>query len=271
MKYSEKLSAAINKTNSHVVVGLDTDADKIPLFLEDTANPITEFNNVIIEATKDIAAGYKLNTAFYEQAGDLGLFAMKQTMLSIPEGSIAICDAKRGDIGNTDEMYAAAYLDNYKFDSITVNPYLGYDAVEPFLKRKEKLSYILILTSNPGSKDFQLLKAGTKYMYEMVIDKCMEWNTNENIGFVLGANYTEVINKISAEYKNVPLLIPGIGAQANDLKTLVENLNNRLFVINSSRGIIYAADKNASKEEYMDKVRSSALKLRDEINSFLKV
>jgi orotidine-5'-phosphate decarboxylase len=271
VKYSEKLSAAISKTGSHVIVGLDTDVNKIPFFLEDTANPITEFNNLIIESTKDVAAGYKLNTAFYEQAGDLGLFALKQTMINMPAESITICDAKRGDIGNTDEMYAAAYLDNYKFDSITVNPYLGHDAVEPFLKRANKLSYILILTSNPGSKDFQLLKVGTKYMYEMVIDKCMEWNTNENTGFVVGANYTAEIKKITSEYKHIPLLIPGVGAQAYELKPLVENLNNRLFVINSSRGIIYAAPREASKEEYMEKVRAAALKLRDEINSLLKI
>ena len=164
MSYLQKLEKIVKKNNSNVVIGLDTDIEKIPAIFKDDSNPMLEFNKRIVAATKNDVAGYKLNMAFYEEAGGIGLTAMRETVKYIPKEMIVICDAKRGDMGNTDEMYAKAYFDNYDFDAITFSPYLGSDSIEPFLKRKGKLVYVLALTSNPGGKDLQMLKAGGKYI-----------------------------------------------------------------------------------------------------------
>jgi orotidine-5'-phosphate decarboxylase len=179
---------------------------------------------------------------------------------------IKICDGKRGDIGNTDEYYARAYFDEFGFDSMTVNPYMGMDSVEPFLTRKDKGIYVLALTSNSGSEDFQKQKTGNKLLYERVIEKSLEWDKHKQIGFVIGANHTSLINKISSKNKNTSILIPGIGAQGNDLNVLLKNIKNEYFLINSSRGIIYDKEDFGSIKEYEEKVKSKTETLNDIIN-----
>jgi orotidine-5'-phosphate decarboxylase len=267
MNYSQKLEKIIKKNKSNLIVGLDPDMSKIPMIFYKKKNPVSEFNKSIIESTKDIVAGYKLNLAFYEALGRYCYETIEDTLHCIPDNMIKICDGKRGDIGNTDEYYAKAYFDDFKFDSITVNPYMGRDSVEPFLSRKNKGIYVLALTSNKGYLDFQMQKAGKKFIYEQVIEKCIEWDVNKQIGFVVGANHTELIKKLTTKYPKISLLIPGIGAQGNDLNTLLKNIKNEYFLINASRSIIY--DKEESKDifEFEEKVRSKAEVLSDIIRT----
>lgn len=271
MNYIDKLKNIVLKNKSNLVIGLDSDLKKLPdLFLK-YKNPVAVFNKLIIENTKDIVAGYKLNSAFYECLLEEGIVAIWHTLNLIPEETLKICDAKRGDIDNSAEMYARTFFDDYNFDSITLNPYMGEDAVAPFIRRKNKFAYILALTSNTGHIDFQKLKTGEKYLYEEVIDKSMKWNKDGNIGFVFGANHTREIQKFITSNPEIPLLIPGIGAQANDLKNLIKSLGtNENYVINSGRAIIYSPEKNCSENEFIEAVRTSALKLNEEINNLKK-
>ena len=269
MNYIKKLQNIINKNSSNLVVGLDPDLDKIPdLFLK-YKNPVAEFNKLIIESSKDIVAGYKPNVAFYECLGEQGVEAIRETVKAIPEDLMKICDAKRGDMGNTAEYYARTYFDIYDFDSITVSPYMGVDSVSPFLERKNKSVYILALTSNPGGNDFQRLKIGDKFLFEIVMEKCLEWNNNDNVGFVIGANHTEELDKFTKAHPEISLLIPGIGAQANDLDKLLNSLHTNNFVINSSRGIIYSAPKDCSESEFAESVRNAVNDLNISINEKL--
>ena len=269
MSYLKKLEKIVKKNTSNIIIGLDTDMDKIPAFFREDSNPMLEFNKRIVAATKNDVAGYKLNMAFYEAAGGIGLTAMRETVKYIPKDMITICDAKRGDIENTDELYAQAYLDEYEFDAITFSPYLGSDSIKPFLKRKDKMVYVLALTSNPGGKDIQMLKAGTKYVYEHVIDLAMKWGKPDNVGFVMGANHPAEIKKLMSKHKNVSLLLPGVGAQKADVKKLLGSLSNRTFVVNSSRGIIYAAGDKCKEEEFEDKILDAVDALNEMINTNL--
>lgn len=269
MTYTEKLKSIISKNHSHVVVGLDPDIGKIPDFLLQYKNPIAEFNKLIVDSTKDIVAGYKPNLAFYEILLEHGVEALRDTLNVIPDELIKICDAKRGDMGNTASYYATAYLKNYDFDSITLSPYMGEDSIAPFIEEKEKGVYILALTSNPGSKDFQFLNVDGKKLYEMILERYLKMNDKKNIGFVFGANHIKELNEFTKNNPEVPLLIPGIGAQSNDLKELISNLHTKNFVINSSRAIIYSAPKNCSEKEFTEKVRESSVSLNKEINELM--
>jgi len=267
--YKDKLAKIIKASKSNLVVGLDTDCEKIPTVFKSAKNPILEFNLRIIEATSRYCAGYKINLAFYEAAGIKGLEALEETVKAIPRNRIKICDAKRGDIGNTAELYARAYLDNMSFDSITLSPYMGFDSVSPFLERKDKFVYLLIRTSNPGAKDFQTLKSGRKQLHELIAHKSLTWS-NSQIGFVVGANHLEEIKLYSLMPENIPLLIPGIGAQDNDLESLIKNIKNNLFLINASRSVIFAGKENDSKNKYMLKVTKQAEFLNTQIKILKK-
>lgn len=266
MNYIEKLQNIVKKNKSNLVVGLDPDLDKIPAVFLKYKNPVAEFNKLIIESSKDIVAGYKPNVAFYECLFEQGVEAIRETVKVIPDELLKICDAKRGDMGNTAEYYARTYFDNYNFDSITMSPYMGVDSVSPFLERKNKAVYILALTSNPGAGDFQRLRSDGKELFEIVMEKSLEWNSNDNVGFVIGANHTDELDKFTSAHPEISLLIPGIGAQANDLSGLLDSLHTKNFVINSSRGIIYSASKNCSETEFADSVREAVIKLNSSIN-----
>lgn len=261
MGYIDKLQTIIKKSNSNLVIGLDPDLSKIPLIFLKYKNPVLEFNKIIIELTKYTVAGYKPNMAFYECLGEQGVEAIRETVRVIPDEMIKICDAKRGDMGNTAEYYAKTYFDIYNFDSITLSPYMGEDSITPFIKYTDKAVYILALTSNPGGSDFQKLKSDGKYLYEIVLEKSLRWNKNNNIGFVFGANHTEELNKFTSANPEIPLLIPGIGAQANDLKSLLQNLHTKNFVINSSRGIIYSSPLDCSEIQFSETVKKSVNEL----------
>ena len=154
MNAKEKLNSA-NQSKKYICVGLDTDPKKLPPHLVSSKNPVLEFNKKIIESTKNLAAAYKLNLAFYESEGVKGLKNLEETLSLIPDNVLTIADGKRGDIGNTSNLYARSIYDHFNFDSTTLNPYMGFDSLEPFIDYIDKLNFILVLTSNPGSANFQ--------------------------------------------------------------------------------------------------------------------
>ncbi|MDT8325459.1 MAG: orotidine-5'-phosphate decarboxylase [Bacteroidota bacterium] len=267
MQFYEKLDAVTVKNNSLVCVGLDTDPAKIPAHLRGEADGVIAFNRAIIEATADLVQSYKLNLAFYEALGREGYEIVRRTLAAIPEEVVVIGDAKRGDIGNTSLMYAKAMFEDFGFDATTVAPYMGYDSVEPFLRHGEKGVFVLALTSNKGSRDFQYLEVDGAPLYTHVVRTVKSWNTNGNIGFVVGATHPSELADIRAMAGDLPLLIPGLGAQGGDVAQSVRagcTTAGTRAVFNSSRGIIYAGDG----PDFADIARSAARDLRAQINQF---
>jgi orotidine-5'-phosphate decarboxylase len=265
MSFLDKLRAIQRANNSLLCIGLDTDSAKLPKFLKTHANPQYEFNKRIIAATKDLVCAFKINSAFYEAEGERGWSAMRETRRSVPSSVISIADAKRGDIGNSSEQYARIFLKEFKFDAITINPYMGEDSVAPFLQSSEQCAFILALTSNAGAKDFQRLKVGKKFLYQKVIETAMKWNEKKNIGFVAGATNPKELRSIRTYAPTVPLLIPGVGAQGGSVKAAVQcgcDKNGAMAIINVSRSILYAS----SGEDFAESARREATKIRDEIN-----
>ncbi len=266
MTFYQKLHSAQRHNNSLLCVGLDSDINKIPRHLHQSENAILEFNKRIIEATKDLVCAYKLNLAFYEALGEIGWRTVKETLAAIPTDVVTIGDAKRGDIGNSAEMYAKCLFDDFGFDAATVSPYMGFDSVEPFIRDEEHGAFILALTSNSGAKDFEYLKSRDRPLYEHVIAKVKKWNAKSNCGVVVGATRPKEMQRVRKLVPNMPLLIPGVGAQGGDLAAAVRygcDKNGEMAVINSSRGIIYAS----GGEDFADAARATATKLRDEMNA----
>ncbi len=267
MSFLEKLAAAVRKNSSLVCVGLDPDPGLMPEGIG-----VLDFNRAIIEATSDLVCAYKPNLAFYEALGVDGMAALKETVKIIPPEVPVIADAKRGDIGNTAKAYARALFDYFGFDACTVNPYLGFDAVEPFVEHRQKGIFILCRTSNAGAADFQSLRCetpnGTRQLYEIVAEKAHVWNHYGNVGLVVGATYPDELKAVRKSYPDMPLLVPGVGAQGGDLALTVRNgvdTGKNRTVINSSRQILYA---------YRGKVFSAAAReaaktMRDQINAAL--
>ena len=242
MTAQEKLYKSIEE-GQHVCIGLDTDINKIPSFLLSNEDPVFQFNKIIIDNTIEYAAAYKLNFAFYEKEGLKGIQSLKKTIEYINDSVLVIGDAKRGDIGNTSEMYAHALYNYFKVDAATVNPYMGYDSVSPFLKYSDKINFILALTSNPGADDFEkLILDDHYYVYQKVIDKVNKWNINDNCGIVFGATQLNELMSNIISLSDIPILLPGVGAQGASLEEVVSTFHkNRIskYLINSSRGIIY--------------------------------
>ena len=266
--FTRKLAEIQSKQRSLLCIGLDVDPDKIPQHLRSTGSPVLEFNRRIIEATADLVCSYKPNLAFYEAMGEPGTRALRETLKLIPKTVLTIGDGKRGDIGNTAERYARSLFDDFGFDGVTVNPYMGFDSVEPFLKNPEKGVFLLALTSNPGSKDFQRLKVGAMPVYEKVVRTAKKWNTNGNIGLVVGATHPKELQHIRKIVPDVPILIPGIGKQGGDLKSAVRfgsDKHGRLAVINASRSILYAS----SGTDFAEAARAEATRMVEEMRSYL--
>jgi orotidine-5'-phosphate decarboxylase len=266
MNFADKLLQAARKNNTLVCVGLDPDPKLMPEKIG-----VYEFNKAVIEATSDLVCAYKPNFAFYEAMGKEGMDALRQTLKCVPSHIPVIADAKRGDIGNTSKAYAKALFEIFGFDAATVNPYLGFDAIEPFLQYADKGSIILCRTSNAGARDFQSLlcetPSGHRPLYEIVADKAQEWNTRGNIGIVVGATYPDELKTIRRQHPDLLILIPGIGAQGGDVALTVKNgvsPQGDKAVINSSRQIIYASKGT----DFAEAARKAAMNLRDEINKY---
>ena len=267
MNFIEKLNGAVEKNRSLVCVGLDTSPELIP-----SGMSVFDFNKAIIDATADLVCAYKPNFAFYEAQGEKGLESLYRTVRYVPKTIPVIGDAKRSDIGNTSEAYAKALFEQIGLDAATINPYLGFDAVEPFLKNKDKFAFILCRNSNKSAADFQSLlcqyEGKLRPLYEVVALKASLWNTNKNVGLVVGATYPEELKTIRQAHPDMVILIPGVGAQGGDLKLAVDygvDSQKRGIIVNSARQIIYASRGS----DFALAARRAAQNLRDEINKHL--
>lgn len=268
MNYN-RLKDLIRQRNSFLCVGLDPDVRKFPRKFRQSPEDIFAFNKEIIDATRDLCVAYKLNSAFYEVYGAQGWEIMYQTMEYIGDTHLKIADAKRGDIGNTSQMYARAFFESMNADALTVAPYMGSDSVQPFLEFKDKWTIILGLTSNVGSEDFQFLDTDGKPLYERVLATIAEWGSKENTMVVAGATHPEYFKNIRDILPEHFLLVPGVGAQGGDLAGVYENGKTKDvgLLINSTRAIIYAG---GDKEDYIDYVREAALGYQQEMEQLTK-
>jgi orotidine-5'-phosphate decarboxylase len=269
----QELFENIQRKKSFLCVGLDTDVNKIPEHLFDvTEDPIFEFNKAIIDATADLCVAYKPNLAFYESLGLEGWEVLERTVEYIrtnyPDQFI-IADAKRGDIGNTSAMYASTFFGNMEFDSVTVAPYMGEDSVMPFLSYEGKWVTLLALTSNKGALDFQFMKDAEtgERLFEKVLRTSLQWGTDENMMYVVGATKAEMLTDIRAIIPKHFLLVPGVGAQGGSLEEVAKyGLNSTCgLLVNSSRQIIYAS----SEADYAQVARVEAQKVQLEMEQIL--
>jgi orotidine-5'-phosphate decarboxylase len=244
----QQLFQLIQKKRSFLCIGLDTDIKKIPSHLLKFDDPVFEFNKRIIDSTNKYAIAYKPNIAFYESRGKSGWESLEKTISYLKEFEVfTIADAKRGDIGNTSKMYAKAFLENLDFDSVTVAPYMGVDSVSPFLEYANKWVILLALTSNKGANDFQFIKSesSANRLFEDVLKISSNWGSNDNMMYVVGATQAEMLADIRKIIPDHFLLVPGVGAQGGSLEAVSKyGLNKECgLIVNSSRGIIFASDK----------------------------
>lgn len=264
----QQLIAGIRSTGSYLCVGLDSERGKIPKHLLSYADPVFEFNKRIIDATKDHCVSYKINTAFYEAEGVKGWETMEKTVNYIPSTHFTIADAKRGDIGNTSSQYARASFETLNFDAITVAPYMGEDSVRPFLEYTDKWTILLGLTSNSGSRDFELQKAGDGLLYERVLTTAAGWGTPENLMYVVGATQADAFVNIRRLTPEHFYLVPGVGAQGGSLEEISKKAMNGDvgLLVNASRAVIFAS----SGEDFAEKAREAANGYHREMRGYLK-
>ncbi|HLG35015.1 MAG TPA: orotidine-5'-phosphate decarboxylase [Bacteroidia bacterium] len=264
----QQLFENIKAKRSFLCIGLDTDLKKIPAHLLQSEDAVFEFNKQIIDATHDVCVAYKLNLAFYESLGSMGLESFEKTLRYIPKNIFTIADAKRGDIGNTSTMYAETFFKYYDADAVTVTPYMGEDSVKPFLNYAGKFTIVLALTSNDGAKDFQFMSDGEEMLFEKVIRKTMSWGNPDNLMFVVGATKDEYLKRVRELAPENFLLIPGVGAQGGDLEKVAQHGMNQQcgLLVNSSRQIIYAGSGN----DFAEKARAEAVKVQQQMEKLLQ-
>ena len=271
----EELIKQIHAKQSFLCVGLDTDIKKIPQHLLQADDPIFEFNKAIIDATAPYCVAYKPNLAFYESLGVKGLLAFERTVAYLNENypeQFVIADAKRGDIGNTSQMYARTFFETYNLDALTVAPYMGEDSVTPFLAYEGKWVILLALTSNKGSHDFQLTEdAQGVRLFEHVLTKSQAWGNADNMMYVVGATQGEAFKDIRRHAPNHFLLVPGIGAQGGSLRDVCQYGMNKDcgLLVNSSRGIIYASNGADFAQVAAEKAREVQEEMACELKAIL--
>lgn len=257
----DKYNQRVTEANSLLCVGLDSAFERLPERFKNDPHPQFVFNRWIIEQTHAYASAYKPNIAFYEARGAAGIYDLELTLEYLREqypAILTICDAKRADIGSTNQGYVTGILDEMGFDAITLNPYLGREALAPFLDRADKGCILLCRTSNPGAGELQDLDIGGKPLWQIVAEKIRdEWNTHGNCMLVAGATYPAELEQIRALVGDMPLLVPGIGAQGGDIEQTVRaglDAAGRGMIINSSRGIIFADDPAAAAQSLRDAI-----------------
>lgn len=269
LTFNEKINAASKRNQSLLCVGLDPDLDKFPDSVLREPYPIFSFNRAIIEETHDLVCAYKPQIAFYaaERAEDqleMTIAFIKEHYPHIP----IILDAKRGDVGSTAKQYALEAFDRYQADAVTVNPYLGFDSLQPFLEYKNKGVIILCHTSNKGAKDIQELHVNDHFLYEKIATlAATHWNIHQNISLVIGGTYPEALSKIRALIGDMLILVPGIGAQGASIQDVVthgKTAEGGGLMISASRSILYASHH----DDFAKDSRKAALKLREEINQY---
>jgi orotidine-5'-phosphate decarboxylase len=261
------LHEQIQQKQSFLCVGLDADIHKLPKHLLTERDPILTFNRAIIDATSDLAVAYKPNLAFYESLGIRGWESLQNSLEYIPSECFTIADAKRGDIGNTADMYARTFFKTYAFDSVTVNPYMGKDSVTPFLAYEGKWAIVLGLTSNPGAADFQYFEGKDEKLYTHAIKKMASWGSPDNLMFVVGATRAEEIASIRALVPDHFFLVPGVGAQGGSLSEVYKHGANKQvgLLVNASRSILYAS----SGKDFAEAARAEALRMQQEMAALM--
>jgi len=264
-KYFQKLNDRATKAETNLCVGLDPDPNQLPVGFAKDAEGVYNFLIEMIQATAEYAVAYKPNLAFFESLGLEGIPMMAQALESVPPEIPVILDAKRSDIGTTARHYAKAMFDVLKGDAVTINPLMGGDSVAPFLEREDKGIYLLCLTSNPGAEDFETWFD----LYIQIAKKASQWNLHNNCGMVIGATKPRQLMDAWAEAPDIPLLVPGVGAQGGDLELIVGEARGKprhSMIVNVSRSILYASQN----KDYARMARKAAQTYRDRINAALK-
>lgn len=268
----EQLFEQIRQKRSFLCIGLDSDILKIPAHLKETTDPLFAFNKEIIDATQGLCVAYKPNLAFYESLGAAGWESLEKTVHYIREKypeQFIIADAKRGDIGNTSNLYARAFFDRMDFDAVTVAPYMGEDSVKPFMTYLDKWVILLALTSNKGAADFQYLKDETTgdQLFESVLKTSQSWGNADQLMYVVGATKAEKLEEIRQLVPDHFLLVPGIGAQGGSLEEVAKyGMNYQCgLLVNSSRAIIYAS----SNTDFAEKAREAAMDVQVDMEELL--
>ena len=268
----EQLFEQIQDKRSFLCIGLDTDILKIPAFLKETSDPVFAFNKEIIDATQDLCVAYKPNLAFYESLGASGWTSLEKTVSYIREKypeQFIIADAKRGDIGNTSNLYARAFFDHMDFDAVTVAPYMGEDSVKPFMTYLDKWVILLALTSNKGAADFQFVQDGPTgdFLFERVLKTSQQWGSADSMMYVVGATKAEKLEEIREIVPDHFLLVPGVGAQGGSLEEVARyGMNSQCgLLVNSSRAIIYASDG----EDFAQRAREEAMNVQVDMEELL--
>ena len=266
--FVEKIQRACSSRQSLLCVGLDPDPSLMPV------QDVADFNRAIVKATAEAASAFKPNLAFYEALGPAGMAALEQTIACIREASpdaLIIGDAKRGDIGPSGQAYARAMFEVWGFDAVTVNAWGGADTVEPFLTDESRGVFVRCRGSNPGSADLQDLRVaeGDMPLYLRLAESCAAWNTRGNVGLVVGATVPQQLAAVRERCPDMPVLVPGVGAQGGELEAAVRagvDSEGRMALVNSSRGIIYASRGT----DFAEAAGNAARRLRDEINAVLE-
>ena len=269
----EEIFKQIIRKKSFLCVGLDSEFEKIPVFLKNHSDPVYEFNKAIVDATAPYAISYKPNLAFYESRGLSGWESLEKTVYYIKEKYpeiFVIADAKRGDIGNTSKMYAQAFFEKLPFDAITVAPYMGEDSVSPFLSYPGKFVILLALTSNKGANDFQFIEnnEGAK-LFERVLTSSQKWAGSDQMMYVVGATQATMLTDVRKLVPDHFLLVPGVGAQGGSLSEVAKyGMNNQCgLIVNSSRAIIFADNT----EKFAERAGEEAKKVQEEMKELLAV
>jgi orotidine-5'-phosphate decarboxylase len=267
-RFEEKLSAAQQRNHSWVCVGLDIQLSRLPLPLQQVDDPMLPFARAVIDATKDLVCAFKPNLGFFLAEGAAGVIALERLIRYIPSDIPIILDGKFGDIGSTAEQYARGAFEAFRADAVTLSPYVGADAVKPFLAYADKGVFVLARTSNPGAGEFQNLAVEQGTLYEAVVRKAAEWHRAGpgSCGLVVGATYPQELARVRQLAPDLPFLAPGIGAQGGELAAAVRygpTATGLGPVINASRSILYAS----GQADFAQAARAAAFKLRDEINA----
>ncbi len=269
----QQLFESIKERKSFLCVGLDSDIRKLPKhLLEDEDDPVFAFNRAIIDATADVCVAYKPNLAFFECNGLAGWQSYERTIRYLHKhypSHFIIADAKRGDIGNTSQMYARSFFEEQDVDAVTVAPYMGEDSVSPFFGYKGKWVVMLALTSNKGSLDFQLCEDSTgERLFEKVLRKSLQWADEDNMMYVVGATRGSLFQDVRRIVPRHFLLVPGVGAQGGSLQEVCRyGMNDTCgLLVNSSRGIIFAD----ATERFADASRAKAIELQQQMETILK-
>jgi len=272
MNFLDKLLSVSRQQNSLLCVGLDPEHERLPSRLRSMSvtKAVTYFCQAIIEATSPYVCAFKPNLAFFEVLGPEGMYVFQNVIKAVPEHIPIIVDAKRGDLGNTARNYAYAIFDVYGCDAVTVNPYMGYDSVAPFLAYEEKTVFFVCRTSNPGARDIQDLLVNERngqrrFLYEEIAQCVQLWNRFGNCGLVVGATYPQELSTIRSMCPDLPILIPGVGAQGGNLEASViagVDTSGEGAIISVSRAILYADDG----DDYAVSAANEARKLRNRIN-----